>query len=48
MKRRRRNRKAILVEICFHYEEWNKKITEPGDGPILSDKDEKITRLSTR
>ena len=42
MKRRRGNRKAILVEIFFQNEEWNKKITEPGDGPILSDKDERL------
>jgi len=42
MKRRRGNRKAILVEIFFQNEEWNKKIMEPGDGPILSDKDERL------
>ena len=42
MKRRRGNRKAILVEIFFQNEEWDKKITEPGDGPILSDKDERL------
>jgi len=42
MKRRRGNRKAILVEILFQNEEWNKKITEPGESPILSDKDERL------
>ena len=42
MKRRRGNRKAILVEIFFQNEEWNKKIMGPGDGPILSDKDERL------
>ena len=42
MKRRRGNRKAILVEIFFQNEEWKKKMTEPGDGPILSDKDSRL------
>jgi len=42
MKRRRGNRKAILVEILFQNEEWNEKITEPGESPILSDKDERL------
>ena len=42
MKRRRGNRKAIWVEILFENEEWNEKITEPGESPILSDKDERL------
>ena len=42
MKRRRGNRKAILVEILFQNEEWNEKITKPGESPILSDKDERL------
>ena len=42
MKRRRGNRKAIWVEILFQNEEWNEKITEPGESPILSDKDERL------
>jgi len=42
MKRRRGNRKAICVEILFENEEWNEKITEPGESPILSDKDERL------
>jgi len=42
MKRRRGNRKAILVEILFQNEEWNEKIMEPGESPILSDKDERL------
>ena len=42
MKRRRGNRKAIWIEILFENEEWNEKITEPGESPILSDKDERL------
>ena len=42
MKRRRGNRKAIHVEILFQNKEWNEKITEPGESPILSDKDERL------
>ena len=42
MKRRRGNGKAIRVEILFENEEWNEKITEPGESPILSDKDERL------
>jgi len=42
MKRRRGNGKAIRVEILFQNEEWNEKITEPGESPILSDKDERL------
>jgi len=42
MKRRRGNRKAIWVEILFENEEWNERITEPGESPILSDKDERL------
>ena len=42
MKRRRGNRKAILVVIIFENEEWHKKITRDGEGPILSDKDERL------
>ena len=42
MKRRRGNGKAIRVEILFQNEEWNEKITKPGESPILSDKDERL------
>jgi len=42
MKRRRGNRKAILVVIIFENEEWHKKITRDDEGPILSDKDERL------
>ena len=42
MKRRRGNRKAILVVIIFENEEWHKRITRDGEGPILSDKDERL------
>ena len=42
MKRRRGNRKAILVEIFFQNEEWNKKHSGEGESPILSDKDERL------
>ena len=42
MKRRRGNRKAIWVKILFENEEWNEKIIEPGESPILSDKDERL------
>ena len=42
MKRRRGNRKAILVVIIFENEEWHKKITRDGERPILSDKDERL------
>jgi len=42
MKRRRGNRKAILVEILFQNEEWNKKHSGEGESPILSDNDERL------
>jgi hypothetical protein len=42
MKRRRGNGKAILVEILFQNEEWNKKHSGEGESPILSDKDERL------
>ena len=47
MKRRRGNRKAILVVILFQTEEWNKIHTvarskQNGEGPILSDNDERL------
>ena len=41
MKRRRGNRKAILVVIIFENEEWHKTHSEDSD-PILSDKDERL------
>jgi hypothetical protein len=51
MKRRRGNRKDIQVEIIFENEEWKKIHTDDeaaerriqnGEGPILSDKDERL------
>ena len=43
MKRRRGNRKAILVVILFQTEEWNKIHTVASSGgPILSDNDERL------
>jgi len=41
MKRRRGNRKAILVVIKFENGEWHKTHSEDSD-PILSDKDERL------
>jgi hypothetical protein len=41
MKRRRGNRKAILVEIIFQNEEWN-ETEQTSESPIISDKDERL------